>query len=169
MFEIIFKNIKCYTTKYYYMTVKVQQLKNETCSISQFIKISTMLRFHCERLNIQTMARPYMKRPLTHSLCNSQSRKPNSKLCTKWPQTVRTWSMTANFSRFSPASNSGSIRGTQICSTNRKTHLTLASPCHQDPITALLKMSFLLYKAFPLSCLPLNLCQTQVVVHYSKL
>ena len=86
-----------------------------------------------------------------------------------WPRSIRAWSMTANFSRFSPASNSGSIRGTQICSTNRKTHLTLASPCHQDPITALLKMSFLLYKAFPLSCLPLNLCQTQVVVHYSKL
>ena len=88
---------------------------------------------------------------------------------TKWPQTVRTWSMTANFSKFSSASNSGPIRGSQICSTNCKIHPTLASPCRQDPIRALLKMSFFLYKAFPLSCLPLNLRQTQVVVRYSKL
>lgn len=52
---------------------------------------------------------------------------------------------------------------------NCKMHLTLASPCRQDPIRTLLKMSFFLYKAFPLSCLPLSLRQTQVVVHYSKL
>ena len=143
------------------------KLKNETWSISQVLKISTMLRFHCERLNIQTMARPYRARSTGQKHWPTASPWNQTTNCQMAP--VRTWSMTANFSKFSSASNSGSIRGSQICSINCKIHPTLASPCHQDPIRALLKMSFFLYKAFPLSCLPLTLRQTQVAVHYSKL
>lgn len=110
---------------------------------------------------------------LTIKVDNSQTTYNNKtvthNICSNWPQKVRTCSMTASFSHFCPHF--------QLRTNQRKADTYAPKTDHIDPLPGSLQISFpnfqsgqtwsfvfFLYKAFPLLWLPLNLCQTHMMV-----